>query len=51
MNVQKDFNIAIVGGGITGLILAIGLARAGLIVDVFEAAVRHNPFNTYLKPL
>ncbi|KZV73524.1 FAD/NAD-P-binding domain-containing protein [Peniophora sp. CONT] len=41
MNTQKDFSVAIVGGGITGLILAIGLARAGMQVDVFEAASKY----------
>jgi salicylate hydroxylase len=37
---QKDFQVAIVGGGIVGLVCAVGLAKAGLQVDVFEAAVR-----------
>jgi salicylate hydroxylase len=37
---QKDFQVAIVGGGIVGLVCAISLAKAGLQVDVFEAAVR-----------
>ncbi|VDC07606.1 unnamed protein product [Peniophora sp. CBMAI 1063] len=41
MNAQKDFDVAIVGGGITGLILAIALARVGLKVDVFEAASKY----------
>ena len=36
---QRDFTVAIVGGGIVGLICAIGLANAGVQVDVFEAAV------------
>lgn len=39
MSSQKDFTVAIVGGGIVGLITAIGLARGGIDVDVFEAAV------------
>ena len=39
MSSQKDFTVAIVGGGMVGLICAIGLARAGVQVDVFEAAV------------
>jgi len=32
-------SVAIVGGGIAGLIAAIDLARAGVKVSVFEAAV------------
>ena len=40
MSVQKDFTIAIVGGGIVGILCAIALAREGVDVDVFEAAVR-----------
>ena len=36
----KDFSLAIVGGGICGLTLAIALAKAGIRSDVFEAAVR-----------
>ena len=41
MSAQKDFTVAIVGGGIAGLVCAVGLARAGIQVDVFEAAVRN----------
>ncbi|VDB92183.1 unnamed protein product [Peniophora sp. CBMAI 1063] len=41
MNSTKDFNVAIVGGGIVGLICAIGLARAGVQVDVFESASKY----------
>ena len=41
MSSQKDFTVAIVGGGIVGLTCAITLARAGIEVDVFEAAVRN----------
>ncbi|KJA25142.1 hypothetical protein HYPSUDRAFT_200039 [Hypholoma sublateritium FD-334 SS-4] len=37
---QKDFTIAIVGGGMCGLACAIGLARAGIKVKVFEAAAK-----------
>ena len=40
MSAEKDFTVAIVGGGIAGLVCAVGLARAGIEVDVFEAAVR-----------
>ena len=40
MSVQKDFTIAIVGGGIVGILCAIALAREGVDVDVFEAAAR-----------
>lgn len=35
--------MAIVGGGVVGLVCAIGLARAGVQVDLFEAAVRISP--------
>ena len=38
-NMPRNFKVAIVGGGIVGLICAIGLAKAGVEVDVFEAAV------------
>ena len=37
---RKDFEVAIVGGGIGGFCAAIGLLRAGVPVKVFEAAVR-----------
>ena len=36
---EKDFQVTIIGGGIVGLVCAIGLARAGVHVDIFEAAV------------
>ncbi|KAI3622555.1 salicylate hydroxylase [Moniliophthora roreri] len=35
---RKDFNIAIIGGGMCGAAAAYGLARAGVPVQVFEAA-------------
>ncbi|VDB84930.1 unnamed protein product [Peniophora sp. CBMAI 1063] len=41
MSSQKDFTVAIVGGGIVGLVCAIALAREGIDVDVFEAASRY----------
>ena len=41
MSSQKDFTVAIIGGGVVGLVCAIGLAKAGIHVEVFEAAV-HN---------
>ncbi|VDB95787.1 unnamed protein product [Peniophora sp. CBMAI 1063] len=41
MPAQRDFSVAIVGGGIVGLICAIGIARAGVQVDVFETASRY----------
>lgn len=37
---QKDFHVAIVGGGMCGLACAVYLSRAGIKVDVFESAVR-----------
>lgn len=36
---QKDFNVAIVGGGVCGLTCAIALSQRGVRVDIFEAAV------------
>ncbi|VDB84926.1 unnamed protein product [Peniophora sp. CBMAI 1063] len=41
MRSSKDFTIAIVGGGIVGLLCAIGLAQEGITVDVFEAAAKY----------
>ena len=35
----KDFQVAIVGGGVSGLVCAIALQHAGVSVDIFEAAV------------
>ncbi|CAE6435092.1 unnamed protein product [Rhizoctonia solani] len=37
MGVPKDFEVSIIGGGIGGLSAAIGLSRAGIPVQVFEA--------------
>lgn len=34
-----DFRVAIVGGGICGLVAAIGLNKAGIRVDIYESAV------------
>jgi len=39
---RKDFKVAIMGGGIGGLVLALGLARGGIHVDIFEQAVRNS---------
>ncbi|KAF8515185.1 FAD/NAD(P)-binding domain-containing protein [Gautieria morchelliformis] len=35
---SKDFNVAIVGGGMGGLALAVVLTRGGIKVDIFEQA-------------
>lgn len=35
----KDFRVAIVGGGVSGLVCAIALQRAGVPVDIFESTV------------
>ncbi|KAG5724529.1 hypothetical protein E4T56_gene17434 [Termitomyces sp. T112] len=35
---SKDFRVAIVGGGMCGLVCAIGLAKAGVHVETFEQA-------------
>ena len=37
---SKDFTVAVVGGGVCGLTCAIGLAKYGVPVQVYEAAVR-----------
>ncbi|RDB28544.1 Salicylate hydroxylase [Hypsizygus marmoreus] len=37
-SIPKDFKVAIVGGGMCGLLCAVGLARSGIQVDVFESA-------------
>ncbi|KAF8590394.1 FAD/NAD(P)-binding domain-containing protein [Ramaria rubella] len=34
----KDFKVAIIGGGMGGLALAVGLIRGGIKVDIFEQA-------------
>ncbi|KAI0318092.1 FAD/NAD-P-binding domain-containing protein [Amylostereum chailletii] len=38
---RKNFQVAIVGGGICGLVFAIALAKAGVKVDIFEAASKY----------
>ncbi|PPQ90620.1 hypothetical protein CVT25_006704 [Psilocybe cyanescens] len=38
----KDFAVAIVGGGMCGLACAHGLTKAGIKVDVFEAAAHYH---------
>ncbi|KAI0699375.1 FAD/NAD(P)-binding domain-containing protein [Cerioporus squamosus] len=35
----KDFQVAVVGGGVCGLACAIALQKAGIPVEIFEAAV------------
>ncbi|KAA1472118.1 FAD/NAD(P)-binding domain-containing protein [Dentipellis sp. KUC8613] len=37
----KNFRVAIVGGGVCGVVCAIGLQRAGIHVDIFEAATKY----------
>jgi len=36
---RGDFSVSVIGGGIGGLALTIGLVKAGVNVDIFEAAV------------
>lgn len=38
---SRDFHVSILGGGIGGISAAIGLLRAGVPVDVFEAAAEY----------
>lgn len=35
----KDFKVAIVGGGMCGLAVAVGLGQGGIDVEIYEAAV------------
>ena len=37
---EDALTVAIVGGGVSGLVLAIALARKGVCVRIFEATVR-----------
>ncbi|TFY66084.1 hypothetical protein EVG20_g5005 [Dentipellis fragilis] len=37
----KDFRVAIVGGGVCGVVCAIALQRAGIQADIFEAASKY----------
>ena len=39
----KSLKIAVIGGGVCGLTLSIGLQRAGLDVELYEAAVSYSP--------
>ena len=38
-SLSKDFKVAVVGGGISGLFLAVALVQVGVYVEIFEAAV------------
>lgn len=38
---EASFRVAIIGGGMCGLLLAIALHRSGIDVEVFESAVSH----------
>ncbi|KAI0272656.1 FAD/NAD-P-binding domain-containing protein [Gloeopeniophorella convolvens] len=38
---QRDFSVAIIGGGICGVLLAIALMDAGVRIDIFEAASKY----------
>ncbi|KAI0272654.1 FAD/NAD-P-binding domain-containing protein [Gloeopeniophorella convolvens] len=43
---QRDFSVAIVGGGICGVLLAVALMNAGIGVDIFEGASRYGEIGT-----
>lgn len=38
---EREFRVAIVGGGICGLLCAIGLTKGGFEVDIFESASKY----------
>ena len=40
MTVQQKLDIAIVGGGVCGLTLAVALQKQGIEAHIYEAAVR-----------
>lgn len=39
IRLRRNFKVAIVGGGVCGLALFVALTKAGLDVDLYEAAV------------
>jgi salicylate hydroxylase len=39
MTPPRDLKAAIIGGGMCGLACAVGLVKAGIAVEIFEAAV------------
>lgn len=41
MTGSKDFTVAIVGGGMVGMMAAVALSRAGIKIDIYESAVRY----------
>lgn len=42
---RRSLNVAIVGGGVVGLTCAVALLRAGVHVELFEAAVGLSDLN------
>ncbi|VDB92174.1 unnamed protein product [Peniophora sp. CBMAI 1063] len=42
MAISKDFTVAVIGGGLVGVLCAIALGRAGIKVDIFEAAHKYD---------
>ena len=45
----RPLKVAVVGGGLCGLTVAIGLQRAGLDVNLYEAAVSYNSSSRCLQ--
>lgn len=41
---STKLKVAIIGGGMGGLCLAVALLRAGITIDIFEQAVDDNTF-------
>lgn len=48
--ISQQLNVAIVGGGVCGLTLAIALQKQGIKAHIYEAAVRYL-YSTFLPIL
>ena len=48
---HRDLKVAIIGGGMCGVACAVGLVRAGLSVEIFEAAVCSGKYYLQIKHL
>lgn len=45
----KNLRVAIIGGGVCGLVCAVSLMKAGVEVQLYEASVRHRYQLAHLK--